>query len=87
MIDTPSNRAMSSNESDYENWTPPAEFAKLVLSFAQQLQPPAPGRPSHKPHVEHVHAHLQNGGFYTFDTQKGKTAIKLLPPVYVPEQD
>lgn len=81
MIDTPSNRAMSSNAEDYLNWTPPADFAALTLAFAQQLQPVPAGKAQAKPAVEHVHAPLQNGGFYTFNTVKGKTSIKLLPPV------
>ncbi len=86
MIDTPSNRAMSSNAADYASWTPPVEFAALALSFAQQLQPVAT---SHhvKPVAEQAHAHapMQTGGFYVFSTEQGKTQIKLLPPVVVPE--
>jgi hypothetical protein len=83
MIDTPSNRAMSANASEYENWTPPVEFAALALSFARQLQPPSSAHghpPDHKPVIEHVHAPLQSGGFYVFTTEKGKTKIKLMPP-------
>lgn len=77
---------MSSNVADYENWTPPAEFAALTLAFAQQLQPLEKGKAAAKPQVQHAHAPLQNGGFYSFTTLKGKTSIKLLPPVFVPEQ-
>lgn len=78
MIDTPSNRAMSSNAADYLNWTPPADFAALTLAFAQQLQPAPTGKTKAKVAVEHMHAPLQNGGFYTFNTSDGKTTIKLL---------
>lgn len=81
MIDTPSNRAMSSNPADYLNWTPPADFASLTLAFAQQLQPVPAGKAQAKPAVEHVHAPLVNGGFYTFQTTMGKTGIKLVPTV------
>jgi len=88
MIDTPSNRAMSSNVTEYENWTPPVEFAALALAFAKQLQPPASshGHPTgHKPVIEHAHAPLKQGGFYVFNTSKGKTSIKLMPPVVTAE--
>lgn len=87
MIDTPANRRAAPPDASYDQWTPPSEFAQLALAFAQQLQAAAghTGKaaigttdPS-KPVIEHAHATLKQGGFYVFNTDKGKTSVTLLP--------
>lgn len=67
--------------------TPPSEFAELTLAFAQQVSASvgAVGKAAtgtthpEEPVVEHAKVPLKHGGFYHFQTEKGKTTIKLLP--------